>query len=265
MQQHIHYYDLVGFQSSVPNPDDLSGLMLDPEEIALFIDFDGTLVDLADTPSAVKVSRDDKTLVDGLSRKFGGALAIISGRNLDEVATHLNQFNGVISGCHGAEMRHGGQITRQAEHDADRLEHIKRAVMEFAVIDPRVIAEDKTFGIVLHFRQNPEVESKVRSFVDSLLSNDDEFVAQPAKMAIEIKPRNISKALAIEEIMRHPEFENRNMVFAGDDETDEVAFAYVNEHGGVSIRIGEGPTVAQYRVKTPRAFKLWLHRQLARH
>ena len=130
------------------------------------------------------------------------------------------------------------------------------------MLDPRVIAEDKSFGIVLHFRQHPELECKVREFLTILVGEDDAFELQSAKMAVEIKPKGISKADAIGRIMAFEEFAGRNIVFAGDDVTDESAFSWVNQQGGVTVRIGEGPTCARYRTHSPSTFKAWLLEQV---
>lgn len=261
MQHQLAFYEFVGFKPAIASPDDLSHVSIDTDTHALLLDFDGTFADIAATPDAVKVARSDLALLNQLAHRFDDAVAIVSGRNLDDVAAYLSAYEGTISGGHGCEFRENGQTLREAAHDAERLEHIKNAVFELAIVDPRVIAEDKTFGIALHFRQNPEVEGKVRNFIDCLIGDDPDFEIQQAKMALEVKPKGISKAMAIERIMQSDAFRGRTMVYAGDDDTDEAAFAYVNDHDGISVKVGDGPTIAHHRVATPRALKLWLRRQ----
>ncbi|WP_412051035.1 trehalose-phosphatase [Hoeflea sp. Naph1] len=260
MQQQLDYYSLVGFKPESTSPDELDRLSL-AQQTALLVDFDGTLIDIAPTPDSIRVSSADKALLDQLYTRHGGALAIVSGRNLDEIVHYLDTFKGTISGGHGAELRRNARTLPGIDCNLDRLEHIKNAVMEFAVIDPRMIAEDKRFGIVLHFRTHPEIEGKVRDFVRCLIEDDEEFEMQTAKMAIEIKPRDVSKARAIERIMQFDEFHGRDIVFAGDDATDEIAFAWVNGQGGTTIKVGDGVTAAQYRTASPASFKKWLRTQ----
>ncbi|KGF70062.1 hypothetical protein LL06_07525 [Hoeflea sp. BAL378] len=261
MEQRLDYYTLIGFAPETEAPEDLGTLAVPAHDTALFLDFDGTLVDIAETPSAVTVSARDGLLLDQLGRRHANAVAIISGRNLHEIEKFLQDFSGTISGGHGAELRHAGEHFPGIDCDFERLEHIKNAVMEFAIIDPRVIAEDKSFGIVLHFRQHPELESKVHDFLACLVNEEDGFELQSAKMAFEIKPKGISKAKAIERIMQFEEFAGRTILFAGDDETDETAFGWVNAHGGLSVKIGDGPTIAQYRTASPTTLKKWLRSQ----
>ena len=252
------YYSMVGFQPETNPPEELERLTINDDETSLFLDFDGTLVDIAPTPDAIEVNDTLKALLNDLHQRHGGAVAIVSGRNLQVIDHYLGGFAGTVSGGHGAELRHGSEQQDGIECDFERLDHFKNAVREFAAIDTRIMAEDKSFGIVLHFRQHPDLECKVRDFLKSLVGDDDQFEIQAAKMALEIKPKGISKADAIKRITEFPEFVDRNILFAGDDTTDETAFSWVNEKGGVTIKIGEGPTCAHYRTASPSSFKAWL-------
>lgn len=252
------YYSMVGFQPETNLPEDLERLTIDDDETALFLDFDGTLVDIAPTPDAIEVDDELKFLLDDLLQRHGGAVAIVSGRNLQVIDHYLDGFAGTVSGGHGAELRHGAEHQGGIECDFERLDHIKTAVREFAIIDPRIMAEDKSFGIVLHFRQHPDLECKVREFFHSLVGDDEQFEIQAAKMALEIKPRGVSKADAIERIAEFTDFSGRKILFAGDDTTDETAFCWVNKKGGITVKIGEGPTCARYRTHSPATFRSWL-------
>jgi len=261
MEQSLNYYTLIGFASETAVPDNLETISISADEAALFLNFDGTFVDISDTPSAIKITEDDNLLLEKLSKRHQGAVSIVSGRNLKEILHYIAGFTGTVSGGHGAELFHAGRELPGIECDFERLDHIRKAVREFEIIDPRVLAEYKSYGIVLHFRQHPELEGKVHDFLDCLVQGDDTFELQTAKMAVEIKPKGISKASAIEQIMAFDEFSGRNILYAGDDVADEVAFSWVNEQGGITIKIGDGPTVAHYRTASPATFKAWLHMQ----
>jgi len=265
MEHHLDFYSLVGFSHETAAPENLDGLSISTDETALFLDFDGTLVDIADTPDAIAVSRSDRLLLDRLNTHFNNAVSVISGRNLRAIKQYLPSFSGTISGGHGAEICHNSGNVAEIECNFDRLEHIKKAAIEFAIIDPRVLAEEKQHGIVLHFRQHPELEGKVHDFLKSLIDGDDDFELQEAKMAVEVKPKGISKASAIENIMASDAFDGRTILFAGDDVTDEIAFNFVKERGGITIKVGEGLTAAQYRTASPATFKNWLLAQIAPH
>lgn len=262
MEQRVDYYTLVGFSSETENPESLDTLTIAPDKTAILLDFDGTFIDIAETPDAVSVDAGDKQLLEELIRAHAGAVAMVSGRNLKDIDFHLAGVSGTVSGGHGAELRHAGETFPGFPCDAGRLDHLKAAVKEFAMLDPRVLAEDKSFGIVLHYRQHPELEGKVTDFLKGLVEGDDEFELQFAKMAVEVKPKAVSKASAIERIMQFDAFRGRGILYAGDDVTDEAAFAWVNERGGVSIKVGDGPTIARYRTDGPRSLKTWLRSQI---
>jgi trehalose 6-phosphate phosphatase len=261
MSNQWDYYSMVGFAPEANPPEELERLSIDPDETALFLDFDGTLVDIAPTPDSIRIGASLRSLLKDLVHRHKGAVCIVSGRNLHEISGRLGDFAGTISGGHGAEIRHPSGQLPGIDCDLARLDHIKNAVREFAVLEPRLLAEDKSFGIVLHFRQHPDLECKVRDFLTSLIGDDDEFELQSAKMAVEIKPIGISKAAAVERTVEFAEFAGRRILFAGDDETDESAFSWVNERDGITIKIGEGPTCAHYRAHSPAAFKTWLRMQ----
>lgn len=255
------YYSMVGFAPETNSPDELERLSFDADRTAVFLDFDGTLIDIAPSPDAIVVDGEVKTLLGNLVHQCDSAVAIVSGRNLQEIDSYLGDFAGAVSGGHGAELRDVSGHVDGMDCDLARLEHIKNAVKEFAVLHPRVIAEDKVYGAVLHFRQHPELECKVREFLTSLISEDHQFEIQAAKMAVEVKPKGTSKAGAIERIMTFENFAGRGIFFAGDDVTDESAFSWVNDQGGTTVKIGDGPTCAHYRTQTPSTFKHWLSSQ----
>ena len=245
-------------------PQDLEELSIEPDETALFLDFDGTLVDIAETPDAIRVELRDRILLEVLSMQYCDAVSILSGRNLKDIERYLPEFTGTVSAGHGAELRHAGRQFSSMAPDTGQLENIRNAVTEFASDNPPLLAEGKRFGAVLHYRHCPELEERVLSFMTNVIAKEDgdTFELQPAKMALEIKPRHISKASAIKQIMEFPEFSGRNILVAGDDTTDEVGFAWVLERGGTTVRVGDGPTLAQYRTPSPETMKKWLWHQL---
>lgn len=258
MEQRLNEDVRIGSGPTRTVPEELDGLSISPHHTALVFDFDGTLVDTPPTHGGMKLGYRDKTLLDALVRRHHGAVAIVSGRDLRDVERCLDGFTGTISGGHGAETRHDGKTFESIDCDFDRLEQIKDAIMEFAIIDPRAIAEDKTHGMVLQFRQHPYLENKVREYLHQVIADDEDFEILPAELSFEIKPRGLSKATAIERILNFREFEGLNVLYAGDD---EAGFALVNEVGGITIKVGGGPTQAQYRTDTPSTLKKWLRIQ----
>jgi trehalose 6-phosphate phosphatase len=229
----------------------------------LFLDFDGTLVDIAPTPETIQVSPALPRRLAALQEAMDGAVAIVTGRDVADIENFLPEFTGPIAGGHGSHMRGtDGQYVAGA-FDGERLQTIKRDIATYARAIDGLRVENKTAGCVLHYRQVPHAGEDAHRFVKTLLRDHPGFTAEAAKMAVEVRPEAIDKAGAVAELSTLPSFGNRLPVFAGDDISDEPAFRWVNAQGGTSIRIGNGPTSAQYCVSSVRHFAAWIDSALA--
>jgi trehalose 6-phosphate phosphatase len=162
----------------------------------MMLDFDGTLVDIAPTPDSIQFSSEDAALLAKLEDAHGGAVAIVSGRAIDDLEQYLTSFGGLIAGGHGAEFRIDGRRSLAGEVDESQLEEIKQAVISFGKSDPRILLEHKSTGIVMHYRAHPECESDVIELAKSLVEKRPDFKLQFAKMAVEIKPAAAFGAIA---------------------------------------------------------------------
>jgi trehalose 6-phosphate phosphatase len=271
------YYSLIGFcpgyagdasmnsdSNSGSEPDPLSALDYNPDQMVMMLDFDGTLVDIAPTPDAISFTDKDAELLKALESSHEGAIAIVSGRAIDDLQAYLTAYSGAIAGGHGAEFRMDGERSLSAAVDEDKLMQIKSAVRAFVQSDERILLEEKATGMVMHFRAHPVCEDKVVQFASALVAGHQDFKIQEAKMAIEIKPTHASKEGAMEKLVEHASMQGRKVFFAGDDTTDEAAFGWVNKQGGVSVKIGPGPTSATHRIANPSAFKAWLSKTAAK-
>ncbi|MDO8464654.1 MAG: trehalose-phosphatase [Gallionella sp.] len=223
---------------------------------ALFLDIDGTLLDLAPTPGEVVVPKDLSTLLDALTRRFGGALALVSGRSLDSIDS-LFPGNRDAVGCHGAEWRLGGQtFIPQPPWPDGLLAGIEAARRRL----PGVMLERKSVSLALHFRAAPEQEAAVWEVAEAAVATDPRrFDLLEGKSVIEIIPAGVGKGSAIERFMQVRPYAGRRPVFAGDDVTDESGFAAVNRMYGLSIHVGNSPTTkAQFRFPDPESLRHWL-------
>jgi len=230
---------------------------------SLFLDFDGTLVDIAAAPGEVRVSRELPQLLAALAGVLDGAVALVSGRPLDDLAHMVAPFAGAIAGQHGLERRRGdGTVIRyQAEPALDR---IRPALAGFAARHGGLILEDKGGTLALHYRHAPALAAACRAIARrAAKASGGALKTIDGKMVIELAPRPSGKGRAIAAFLAEPPFNGRSPVFVGDDTTDEDGFAMVDRLGGVSVRVGDGVTVARHRLATVGDVRAWLAKSLA--
>ena len=217
---------------------------LDPHS-ALFLDLDGTLLEIAPRPELVRVPDGLAGLLTRLARQRGGALAVISGRRIVDFDRYLRPWRGAASGVHGAERRDAaGRMIAGGDSPDDRnaavaLERLRPRLRALAVRWPGVLVEDKGRTLAVHYRQAPDREDEVRAEIERLLRPEAAALRLiDGKMVLELKPIHHDKGRAIAAFMAEPPFRGRVPVFVGDDTTDEDGFAEVNRRGGVSVRVG---------------------------
>lgn len=225
---------------------------------AIFLDFDGTLVEFAQEPHLVKLEPEIRQAVDSLSRSSKGALAIVTGRDLTDIDHFMHPLSLPVAGIHGM-LRRGwdGELHHQPV-ESEALERLESLLARLTQTNQGLLLERKPGSVALHYRQRPELESQCKDAVDAALSDLSEFHVLHGKMVIEIKAGGFNKGLALAEFMDEDPFRGRLPIFAGDDTTDEDAFAEVNRRGGVSIKVGAGDTGAGYRARGIRDFHRWL-------
>jgi trehalose 6-phosphate phosphatase len=225
----------------------------EPEpEWALFLDFDGTLVEIVDRPDAVVVDPALPQILARLGAQLDGALALISGRPIAFLDERLAPFTFDAAGLHGIEHRISGTLSpcRPSDHPA------LRAAVErlHGILDTRdgVLIEDKGCSVAIHWRLAPHDADLARATVQAAaMALGRDYRVQYGKAVAEILPAASGKGQVIERFLDAPPYRGRRPIFVGDDLTDENGFRSVNERGGRSVRVGDGETMAQVRVGTP--------------
>jgi trehalose 6-phosphate phosphatase len=229
-------------------------------DIALFLDVDGTLLEIEREPGAVHVPERLCRLLEDLQGATGGALALVSGRSLDQLDRLFSPLRFSAAGLHGLERRNLSLGTVRAAADPDVLEKARRRLAAFAAVNEGVLLEDKGLTLALHYRNAPEAaEAAIAVAEQAVAESAGALVLLHGKMVCELKPPGIDKGRAIAAFLEEPPFAGRHPVFAGDDLTDEAGFAAINARGGVSVRIGEGrPTAALFGHRDVAALQTWL-------
>jgi trehalose 6-phosphate phosphatase len=231
---------------------------------ALFLDFDGTLVEIAPTPDLIQVPAELPDLLVQLTERLGGAVAVVSGRPLDQLAEILARFTGGIAGAHGLERRcPDGNVTRCLVHP--ELRRFRPLIATFATRHEGILLEDKGCSLALHYRQAPSLKAVCDAFVGQAVDESNgALVAVAGKMVIELVPRSAGKGRAIAGFLADAPFYGRSPVFLGDDTTDEDGFAEVDRLGGVSVHVGDGATIARHNLASVADVWAWLLRGLAK-
>jgi trehalose 6-phosphate phosphatase len=207
---------------------------------ALFLDFDGTLIDIAPRPDAVVVPPDLPALLARLSAQLGGAVAIVTGRGL-EVARGLTGSPPVGFACeHGTVIDASGigAAIPPLPEPAGPPEDWRQAAAAFVAERPGMLLEHKNYGFVFHFRAVPERGGEATAFLHRM-AEGTHFQVIPAHAAAELRPRGSDKGVATDWLMRHPPFAGRVPVFIGDDVTDEDGMRAARAHGGFGYRVPE--------------------------
>lgn len=220
---------------------------------ALFLDFDGTLVDIAPQPEAVRVPRPLIESLAAMQERLDGAIAIVSGRPIAQIDEFLRPLRLPAAGVHGAERRRAdGSMQLFNGPSLDRVEAAARAL---AARHPELRVEPKRGSLALHYRQAPQLEAQCLLAMQAAVDASPGLVLLRGKMVAEAKPAGASKGHAVEEFLAEPPFAGRTPVFIGDDVTDEAGFAAVQRLGGLGVKVGEGETAALRRLPDPAAFR----------
>jgi len=245
---------------------DLDSLTSSGQPLAFFFDLDGTLAELQPRPEQVFIPAETLAALGRLAHRYG--VAVVSGRPLAEIDGFTRPLHLPAAGVHGAEWRDPDGEIHRVTLDADLLAQVREHLEAAMAPHPELLLERKSVAFALHYRQAPEKESLVRELAEGIAAEHPEFKLQPGKCVFELKPAAASKGEAVARFMELRPFAGCLPVFVGDDRTDEEGFAVVNARGGLSVKVGEGETVAKARLPSVESVARWLQdlsRDLAPH
>lgn len=217
--------------------------------LAVFTDFDGTLVEIAETPDAVEVAPELADQLDRAARELDHAFAVITGREIADIDHYLSPLHLPVAGAHGAQRRRAdGTILELDPAISAAADAIASAVQSLLTIHPELILEPKDGAVALHYRQAPALENECMMVMQEAIADYPEFTLVPGKMVIEARPASFDKGSALRAFMQEEPFVGRTPIFIGDDTTDEDAFRVAQELGGIGIKLGPGDTIARMRI-----------------
>lgn len=231
---------------------------------AFFIDFDGTLVAIAPRPDLVRVEPRAIRLLASLSERFDHAVAVITGRPLDVIDGFLAPLTLPVAAEHGSIRRGASGRLHQDTRSAEAIKTAAARLEPFVGANPGLLLERKQSSVALHFRQRPELADACEAAVIDAAGGLDGLVLLTGKMIFELRPEGLDKGVAVEAFLGEPPFKGRTPVYIGDDVTDEDAFKAINALGGITIKIDDGETEAQYRTSREGLFD-WLESLVEKH
>ncbi|ODT78352.1 MAG: trehalose-phosphatase [Pelagibacterium sp. SCN 64-44] len=220
-----------------------------PPLLALFTDFDGTLVEIADSPDAIEVPDELPRRLDRALHDFDHAFAVLTGREIADIDRYLSPLQLPVAGAHGAQRRRAdGTLEEVDEEISAGADAIAQALHPLAIAHPGLLIEAKDGAVAFHFRQAPEQAEAVHRAMQEALLEHPRFTLVPGKMVLEARPVGFDKGAALRAFMQEEPFAGRTPIVIGDDRTDEDAFRAAQDLGGIGIKLGSGETAARMRI-----------------
>lgn len=232
-----------------------------PDGFAFFLDIDGTLIDIAPSPDAVVVPPGLPALLGRLRDEAGGALALLTGRDIATVDRLFAPARLPVGAVHGAMRRDAaGTVTGGAPDAA--LAAVRTRLAAFVANHPGALLEDKGIAVAVHFRAAPDLAPLARAAVDEAVAAADGALAvQPGKMVLEVRPAGADKGAALAAFMAAPAIAGRRPLAVGDDLTDESMFRAAVDRGGLAFGVGEAAGTGSAAVPAfaaPADVRRWL-------
>ncbi len=231
---------------------------------AWFLDFDGTLVELAETPDQVRVEAEVVDMVRDLERASRGAVAFISGRRIADIDRLFAPLRLPVAGQHGAERRSARGRLHQYRGNGQGLGTMHGILRAWVGQRPGLLLENKGSTLAVHYRRAPELAEILGTFMLELVARTHGgYCLQGGKMIFEIRPTGTDKGSAVRAFMEEPPFIGRMPMFVGDDITDESAFAAVLSLGGTAVKVGDGDSIAPWRLQGVADVHAWIRSSIA--
>jgi trehalose 6-phosphate phosphatase len=227
------------------------------DNTALFLDIDGTLLDLAQTPERVKVPRDLIKALERLTQHLSGALAFVSGRSLEGIDRLFAPFKPAAIGAHGGEIRGADGVVARTQPVSEKVLEVFAGLADNI---PGLLLEDKRCALALHYRLAPEAQPVLVSAMEkhARLFEAEKVRILHGKAVVEALPLGVDKGTAVVELAKQKPFAGRSILFGGDDTTDLDVFRVLPRLGGRGFSVGRHFPGADHVFGSPRAVRQWL-------
>ena len=223
------------------------------------------MFELASSPDRVRPDPGVLALLPALGPLLGGAVALVTGRAIADADRLFPGHTLPMAGQHGFERRGADGAMHREVVPTEHLDRMRDAIGRFAALHPGLLAEDKGLTLALHYRLAPHLAPQVhRLLAAQVAGTRGEWTLQKGDHVLEVKPAGRDKGSAILDFMAEAPFRGRVPVVAGDDLTDEYGFAAAKAHGGWAVKVGPGPTCADFRLPGVAAVREWLAASVAR-
>lgn len=218
-------------------------------QLAIFTDFDGTLVDLADNPNQIEVPKALPAQLERVMHDLDSAFAVITGRDIADIDRYLAPLHLAVAGSHGTQRRRADGFVEEVDMALVlAAEDIAHTLAPLVRTHPGLVLDTREGVVALHYDRSPELEEAVHDAMDQAIHGVTDFTIRPGRMMFEARPRGISKGTALRAFMREEPFLGRTPIFIGGDVSDEDGFIAAQELGGVGIKLGDGETAARMRI-----------------
>jgi trehalose 6-phosphate phosphatase len=225
-------------------------------DLAILLDIDGTILDIAPTPETVAVPASLPETLTRLCTLTGGAVALVSGRSLRDLDQLFAPLQLPAVAGHGAEFRPLPGAAPDPRPELDPA--LKRKFEALTALGSGITIEDKGYAIALHYRLAPDKEPLLRDAVANLCANEPAVEIMPGKYVLEVKMSGFNKATGVRNLMKRPPFAGRRPIFIGDDITDEYVFKIMPEFGGLAFSVGDAVGGGDRHFEGPGAVRDWL-------
>ena len=231
--------------------------LADPDKVALFLDLDGTVLDIAQVPEEVTTPPDLTAALGRLQARLDGALAVLTGRKIEDVDRLLSPLRLTAAGVTGAKSVLSRKVTSRPAVVRFRRGSSRRS----RNLSPRpLVLLEKGISIAVHYRAVPKMQPALETELRRLLGRYGSRLAlSHGRRVFELVPDGATKGTALARLMRSPRFRQRVPVVIGDDQPDEAALTVAAERGGLGHKVGgEHFHAGGTHFKGPGEVRKWL-------